>query len=311
MKIDYSLVCYFEKGEPMEMNAIKDGVAKLYDKLEGWAEASIKMLPNLIIALLIVIFFWILSKIIYNWALKMFKKTHINENIERLLASTAKILVICLGLVFALGVLDLQKTVFSLLAGVGVIGLALGFAFQDLASNFIAGIMLALRAPIKIGDVVKIKGTMGTVIDIRLRDTHVRNFDGQDIFIPNKDFTTNELTNYSSFGKRKIKIEVGVGYEDDQAKAVKVVLDALNSVPGILTDPAPDAYIESLGGSSVNLFGQVWYKYPGGNYFQVRHDAINLVKKALVDQGFNIPFPIRTLEAGDSLKEILKRDKDS
>jgi small-conductance mechanosensitive channel len=293
----------------MNLDAITDGVAKLYDKLEVWLESGIKMLPNLMIALLIIIFFWLLSRIVYKWTVSMFEKTHLNENIEHLLATMVRILVICLGIVFALGVLELQKTVFSLLAGVGVIGLALGFAFQDLASNFIAGVMLALRAPIKIGDVVKIKGTMGSVIDIRLRDTHIRNFDGQDIFIPNKDFTTNELTNYSSFGKRKIKIEVGVGYEDNQTEAVDVILEALNSVPGILKDPAPDAYIESLGDSCVNLFGQIWYQYPGGNYFQVRHDAINLVKKALIENGFNIPFPIRTLEAGESLKEVFSNDK--
>jgi len=293
----------------MNLDAITAGVGKLYDKLEVWVESGIKMLPNLLIALLIIIFFWILSKIVYNWTVKMFKKTHLNENIESLLATIVRVIVICLGIVFALGILDLQKTVFSLLAGVGVIGLALGFAFQDLASNFISGIMLALRAPIKIGDVVMIKDTMGTVIDIRLRDTHLRNFDGQDIFIPNKDFTSNELTNYSSFGKRKIKIEVGVGYEDNQAEATEVILEALKSVPGILKDPVPEAYIESLGDSCVNLFGHVWYKYPGGSYFQIRHDAINLVKKALVDKGFNIPFPIRTLEAGESLKEVFSSNK--
>lgn len=275
---------------------LTESISKLYDKLETWIELFIKMLPNLLIALVVIIAFWILSKFVYKWMKRLFEKTHFNESIENLLANIIRFIVIAIGIVIALGILSLQKTVFSLLAGVGVIGLALGFAFQDLASNFIAGIMLAVSAPIKIGDVIKIKGTQGTVVDIRLRDTHIRNFDGQDIFIPNKDFTTNELTNYSSYGMRKITISVGVGYEDDAHKATQIIQEALKSLDGILSDPEPISFVESLGDSAVNIFGHVWFKYPGGSYFQVRHDATVKIKKDLEEAGFNIPFPIRTLD---------------
>jgi small conductance mechanosensitive channel len=283
----------------MEMT-LTESITKLYDKLETWMEQFIKMLPNLLIALFVVIIFWIISKYVFKWMKQLFEKTHFNESIENLLANIIRFVVIAIGIVIALGILSLQKTVFSLLAGVGVIGLALGFAFQDLASNFIAGIMLAVRAPIKIGDVIEIKGTQGSVIDIRLRDTHIRNFDGQDIFIPNKDFTTNELKNYSSYGKRKIAISVGVGYEDDAHKATQIIQKTLKTIDGVLSDPEPASFVESLGDSSVNIFGHVWFNYPGGSYFQVRHDATVKIKKALEDEGFNIPFPIRTLDIPSS-----------
>ena len=285
---------------------IMDGLQSLYEKLQGWVEGFIQMLPNLLLALVIVIFFWFLSHWVHKTMLQIFEKTDFNKSLEGLIANCCRVAVFLAGVVFALAALQLQKTVFSLLAGVGVIGLALGFAFQDLAANFISGIMLAVRSPLHIDDVIKINDVMGTVIDVRLRDTLVRNFDGQDVFIPNKDFTANKFTNYSTFGRRKIRIDVGIGYENDASKGTKVVLEALKKVPNILQDPAPEAYVSSLGDSSVNIFGHVWFTYPGGSYFQVQHDAIVTVKKELEAAGFNIPFPIRTLDLNVGTKETLK-----
>lgn len=291
----------------MSIEVIQDGIEKLYEKLEGWIENIIQMLPNFILALLAIFFFWILSHWVRKLAKKALSQSQLNQNLVNLLSNITRILVICLGVVVALSILSLTKTVFSLLAGVGVIGLALGFAFQDLASNFISGVMLAIRSPLKIGDVVEIGSTLGTVIEVRLRDTLIRNFDGQEIFVPNKEFTSNSFTNYSSFGKRKIRIEVGIGYEDDPNQGVEIVKKALNQVNGILKDPAPTAFTKELGGSSVNLFGDIWFEFPGGNFFQIQNDAIIQVKKGLEEAGFNIPFPIRTIDLAQSTKEALSQ----
>ncbi len=295
----------------MDIKFVQNGLKQLADKLEGWGVGLMEMIPNLAIAIIVFIVFLALSRWIEKLVMKAFGQSSLNKSLEQLLANIAKVATICLGVVFALGILELQKTVFSLLAGVGVIGLALGFAFQDLAANFISGVMLSIRAPIKIGDVIKINDIQGSVIAIRLRDTLVRNFDGQDVFIPNKEFTTSSFINYSSYGQRKIKIEVGIGYEDDARKGVEVMQKALQSVDGILEDPVPDAYIGELAGSSVNLFGHVWYTYPGGSYFQIQSDAIAAVKEALEKEGFNIPFPIRTLETSPSLEKMFLQGRNA
>jgi len=288
----------------MNFNVISDGVEKLTKKLQGWGESAIAEIPNFILALVVLTVFWMASAWVYKLVSNSLNKSHLNENLKHLLASTVKISFFCLGIVVALGVLDLQKTVFSLLAGVGVLGLALGFAFRDLAANFVSGIMLAINSPFKNGDVVKIKGIQGTVQDIRLRDTLIRNFDGQDVFIPNKEFLSNEFLNYSSYGKRKIKIEVGIGYEDNQTEGVEKVLSAVKANSDILKDPAPKAFISSLGGSSVNIEAHAWIEYPGESYLMVRNDLTSQIKTSLEESGFNIPFPIRTLEAGESLKKL-------
>jgi small conductance mechanosensitive channel len=291
----------------MNNNVLNDGLTKLLEKLESWGEGLIKMIPNILIAIIVMFIFIALSRWVHNMMKSIFKRTQFNEGLENIMANICRILVICLGVVFALGILELQKTVFSLLAGVGVIGLALGFAFQDLAANFISGIMLAVRTPLKIGDVIEINDTMGTVIDIRLRDTIVRTFGGQDVFIPNKDFTSHKFTNYSSFGKRRVKIEVGIGYENDPEQAQKIIAEALGEVKNTLTDPAPEAFVGELGASSVNLFGHVWFTYPGSiSYYQIQNDAIIIVKKRLEEAGFNIPFPIRTLQIDKKTVQLLK-----
>ena len=289
----------------MNANILSQGLQQLMDKLKHWGEGTIIMIPNLILASVVVFVFWVLSRWVFNLMREIFKKTHFNESLEQLLANVCRVAVITIGIILALAVLELQKTVFSLLAGVGVLGLALGFAFQDLAANFIAGVMLAVRSPLKIADVIEINGVTGTVIEIRLRDTLIRNFAGQDIFIPNKDFTSNKFTNYSSFGMRRAQVEVGIGYEDNPTMAVEIVRKAFAKVDNLLADPAPEAFVTELGGSSVNICGYAWFTYPGGSLFQIQNDAIIQVKKDLEEAGFNIPFPIRTIDLAQDTKEAL------
>ena len=105
-----------------------------------------------------------------------------------------------------------------MLAGAGVLGLALAFAFQDIAANFMSGIFISFRKPINIGDIVKIKDYMGKVTEINLRDSVIRTFQGQLVIIPNKDIFQNAIENYSMWGKRRIDLAVGISYGDDLDK---------------------------------------------------------------------------------------------
>ena len=117
-----------------------------------------------------------------------------------------------------LSILQLDKAVTSILAGAGIIGLALAFAFQDIAANFISGIFISFRKPIKLGDVVKINDYMGKVEQINLRDTIILTFQGQMVIIPNKDVFQSPIENYSLLGRRRLDLVVGVSYGDDLEK---------------------------------------------------------------------------------------------
>lgn len=288
----------------MDINKTSEILTKKFDT---WYESFVSMLPNLAIAILIVVGFWILAKIVQKYSGKALDKSQVNINLKNLITSTLRILTIGLGFVFALGVLKLDKTVMSFLAGLGVAGIAIGFAFQDLAANFISGIMIAVRSPFKIGDVILIGSTQGTVLDIKLRDTVIKNFDGQLIIVPNKDFMSKEITNYAANGERKLKFTVGVGYNDDLIKAKETIKNALKDQPYILKDPEMLVFCDNFGASAMDIQVYFWVKYPGEDIVAAKDDAIIKVKKALDDGGFDIPFPIRTLDLPESLTQGLAK----
>lgn len=280
-----------------EARMMKDGIDLLIAKLETWGEQIILMLPNMLIAVVIISVFWALSRWIHGLLTRLFQRTHFNENLEQLLANIGRLMVLGLGFIICLSVLNLEKTVFSLLAGVGVIGLALGFAFQDLAANFMSGIMLALRSPIQIGDMIDIKGVRGRVREINLRDTVIRTATGQDVYMPNKEFSANFFMNFSKSGVRRIDLQVGVAYEDDSAAAVEVVERAVKGVAGILSEPVPEVYVHSLADSAVLINAEVFYKYPGGSSLnQLKNQCLIAIKEQLEAANIVIAYPVRTLQ---------------
>ncbi len=218
-------------------------------------------------------------------------------SLRDLFATIIKFSIIVCGLFIALGVLNLDKTVTSLLAGVGVIGLALGFAFQDIAANFVSGIMIAVKQPFRVGDIIEINDNHGYVKKIGLRTTKIRTFQGIEILIPNKDLFTNALKNYTDTKERRIDLACGVSYGDDLEKVAKVVEQALMDIPGRIQDRDPQVMFYEFGGSSINFNARIWIEFNKQfDYTKAKHDVIIAIKKALDANDIAIPFPIRTLD---------------
>lgn len=211
-----------------------------------------------------------------------------------------------IGVFTALSVLQLDDAVTSLLAGVGILGLALGFAFQDIAANFVSGILMAIRRPFQEGDIIDTGGITGTVQEVNLRSTIIRQFDGQVVFVPNKDVFGSPITNLYGANERRVSVECGVSYDDDLQHAKQVAIEAMMDVPGRDTGRKPVVLYTGFGGSSIDFVVQFWMKNTGdhGAYLQAHSDAIMALKAAFDQAGVEIPFPIRTLDAGDSLKEL-------
>jgi len=206
-----------------------------------------------------------------------------------------------LGVTFfvALSILNLDKAVTSILAGAGIIGLALAFAFQDIASNFMSGIFLSIRRPLHTGDIVQIKDYMGKITQINLRDTVLRTFQGQMVIIPNKEVLQNPIENYSLLGKRRMDLTVGVSYGDDLQKVKNVTLKALEGIEGLTKDDEITFFYKEFGDSSINFDVRLWVHTPEQpEYLQVRSEAVMRIKKAYDENNITIPFPIRTLDFG-------------
>jgi small conductance mechanosensitive channel len=284
------------------------------EKLQGWLEAGIKHLPNFIVAFLLAMFFGLLAKYVGRVVRKVLHKTLESEQIADLLSSIIKMLVLLTGLFIALEFLGLTGTVTSLLAGAGIIGLALGFAFQDMAENLIAGIAMGIRKPFQIGDVVEAGDVFGTVKTINLRNTLVETFFGQIEVIPNKILFRNVLTNYTVTGVRRIVVPVGISYADDPEKAAGVIEEAINACDFVIKKEQTAVFAEGFADSCINLVVWFWIDYPGDTGFmKTRHTAVVEIKKALEKADILIPFPIRTLDfgakGGEKLNTMLPEKK--
>ena len=269
------------------------------EKLQLWLEAGIQHLPNIVVAILIAITFSIIARLVGRGTQNVLRRTLDSQQIADLLSSIIKVCVLLAGIFIALDFLGLQGTVTSLLAGAGIIGLAIGFAFQDMTENLIAGIAMGIRKPFQIGDIIKADNIFGTVKTINLRNTLVETFFGQLEIIPNKILFRNVLTNFSTNGIRRIEIPVGISYADDPDVAAEVIVKALAECNFIIKTEETAVYAESFGDSSVNLLVWFWIDYPGETGFmQARHKALSTIKSALEQADILIPFPIRTLDFG-------------
>ncbi|MGB2078134.1 MAG: mechanosensitive ion channel family protein, partial [Pseudoalteromonas tetraodonis] len=166
-------------------------------KLEHWLVETIKLIPNLIVALFTLFTFIFIANLGGRLFRNLSNRVVDSKEATNLLASIVKVIIITVGFFVALDFVGLQGTVTSLLAGAGILGLAIGFAFQDMTENLISGITMSIRKPFKIGDIVESNSVMGQVIQINLRNTLVETFSGQHVMIPNKMVFRNILTNYS------------------------------------------------------------------------------------------------------------------
>lgn len=281
------------------MIEINEAYNLVTDKVETWIDTFIQMLPNLVVALIVLIVFYVIGKVIRNAIGGLLKKVTDNKTIVNLLETVVGVMIIGIGVFIALSILQLDGAVTSLLAGAGIIGLALGFAFQDIASNFISGVILSIRHPFGIGDIIDTNGFYGTVEKLNLRNTIIKTPQGQIVYIPNKSVFENPLENYTKTGERRIDLSCGVSYGDDLEKAKKVALEAVKSLENYNSDKGIEFYYEEFGGSSINFKIRFWVSFQNNpDYWSARSDAIMAITKHFDENDIMIPFPIRTLDFG-------------
>ncbi len=293
-------------------------IEKYYDiiveKLIGWSEQIVKLLPNFILAILVLIAFVFVGRIIKKLAQQLFDRTFKNRSLSSIISKVIYIIVISIGAFVALSLLNLDKAVTSLLAGAGIIGLALGFAFQDIATNFIAGFFMAIKRPFKIGQVIHCEGHSGTIRFIGIRTTEITSFQGQEVIIPNKMLFQNPLINDSENIYKRIDLNVGVSYGEDLERVRDIAIEAVKNTPNINKNKDIDLVYLAFGDSSINFRIMIWVEYKSQlEFLKSQSEAIIAIKKAFDKEDIMIPFPIRTLDfgikGGEKLNEVLPQEK--
>ncbi|MGY4385077.1 small conductance mechanosensitive channel [Pedobacter sp. UYP24] len=278
---------------------INNAYQLITDKLIIWAKELIKLLPNIALAAFVLVFGFFIAKYIRNLLRRLIRRFVHNETLDNLFSSLIYIFLLGIVIFISLSVLQLDKAVTSILAGAGILGLALAFAFQDIAANFMSGIFISIRKPLYVGDIVKIKDYMGKVEDINLRDTVIRTYQGQMVIIPNKDVFQNPIENYTLLGKRRVDLTIGVSYGEDLESVKEITLDAVKDIEGLAKDEEVTMFYTEFGNSSINYVIRLWINISEQvNFLEVQSQAIICIKKAYDKNGIMIPFPIRTLDFG-------------
>lgn len=278
---------------------VRDASSKLYGKLESWVNDLILLLPNMVLAIIVMVLFYFIAKLMRRLVKKIMG--HITDQValNNLFGTITYLVFIFLGLFVSLNILHLEQTVSSLLAGAGIIGLALGFAFQDISANFISGIMIAFRKPFHVGDMVETNGYLGVVEEINLRVTIIKTLQGLHVIIPNKDIVQTPMTNYTLTDDRRVDLEVGVSYGEDLERVEEITREAVKDIPGMAQEPGINFYYQEFGDSSINFLLVFWIaRSTQATYLSAKSEAVKRIKKAYDANNITIPFPIRTLDFG-------------
>jgi small conductance mechanosensitive channel len=258
-----------------------------------WFASFISFLPKLVSGIVIFIVSIIASGFIAKWVRKLAKKRISNQEMLQLIFLITRWSILILGTIFALSQVRFDVTGF--IAGLGVAGFTIGFALQDIAKNFISGILLLYRQPFSIGDYVTLGDFSGTVEEINVRDTVMKTFSGEIVIIPNKNVFENPIINYSHMDLRRQSLSIGLGYEEDVHQAIDVFLDTVNKVPGVESEPKPTVRAEKLGDSALMLSAIYWINQTKNDYFSVQSDVVTAIKEASDKHNINLPYPIQTV----------------
>lgn len=266
---------------------------EIQQAFQEWFTSLAQLLPNLITAIVIFFVTIIASDFLAKWVKRIAKKKIENNEMLHLIFLLTRWTVIILGTIFALSQVNFDVTGF--IAGLGVAGFTIGFALQDIAKNFISGILLLSRQPFSIGDYVKVNDYKGNVKEINVRDTVVETLDGEIVIIPNQKVFENPIINYTQSRLRRRTIVIGLGYEEDVARATKVFLDVIQNVPGVESQPEPTIRAKELGDSAITLEAIFWVDQQKNNLVAIHSDVVTAIKEASDKHKINLPYPVQTV----------------
>lgn len=279
--------------------SVQDSISKLWEKLDGWLDAIILKLPNIVMAILVMLIFYFaargLRKLFKNILLKRISQVSIQDIISK----TVFVTVLLIGFFVALGVLELDKVLTSILAGAGVIGLAVGLALQGTLSNTFGGLLLSFMPNIKINDFIQNGDASGFVEEISLRNIVIKTPQNNTVIIPNSNFVDGAFTNYSLTERGRIFVNCGVGYESNlqevEDMTVKVIAENFEQKG----NEEVEFFFTEFGDSSINFMVRFWTNMINAKQeHAARHKAVKLIKQTFDAKDINIPFPIRTLDFG-------------
>ncbi|MGE0225428.1 MAG: mechanosensitive ion channel family protein [Acetobacteraceae bacterium] len=273
-------------------------------RLDGLAQSGLSLLPGLLFGLLILGLFFVLARGVRAGVGRAVRLRSGPPGLALVLGRIGGGLTILLGVLVGAAVAFPSINAADLFGVLGIGGVAIGFAFRDILQNLLAGILLLLTQPFRLGDQIKAGDFEGTVEDIQIRATVIRTYDNRRAVIPNADLFSDKVLVNTSYERRRIAVRLGIGYGDDIARAKAAVLRAMDGIDGVLTEPKPAARVVALGDFAVQLDLFVWINPPRRDEaLEVTDRVLERAKAALVEAGIDLPFPTQQVLLHDQTEE--------
>ena len=263
-----------------------------------------QQLPYIVIAIVVFGLFFFGARLTRRVIRNLSERRRKHRNVGLVLGRLAEGGLILMGVLVALVIAIPSFQPAQLIQILGISGVAIGFAFRDILQNFLAGILILLTEPFRLGDQIIVGAFEGTVEEIETRATSLRTYDGRRVVIPNSSLFTESVTVNTAFDKRRLQYDVGIGYGDDIAGAQAAIIEALSSVHGVLTDPKPEALVVDLAGSTVNVRARWWINPPlRTDVVRSMDEALHAIKDRLTAAGIDLPFPTQQILFHDQTEE--------
>ncbi|MQC26813.1 MAG: hypothetical protein DWG76_05110 [Chloroflexi bacterium] len=277
--------------------------AELAQSLQSWwlKLQLAQKAPELLIALLIVIVGFYLARVVGAVVRRGLRHRKADEEISVLVSRLVHWGIIILVTLVAAQKVGLDISAF--LAGLGILGFTVGFALQDVSKNFLAGMLILLQQPFSLGDMIEVAGFKGTVLEINLRDTEMRTVDGLRVRIPNADVFTSPIVNYTNLSSRRITISFGVAYTSDLARIREAAVQAIERIPGVLTNPIIDFRFETFGDTAIQASVFYWCDMRQTTYSQALDAGIRAIQGALQSNNVEIPLAPHEIASPKSRKK--------
>ncbi|MEL6467125.1 MAG: mechanosensitive ion channel family protein [Pseudomonadota bacterium] len=275
--------------------------APMKDKLQGYVEGFWTILPNIVFALLFLVLVWAIVALA-SWIVRRVTR-NLRSNLRDVAVLLTRVALWTVGLLIAATIAFPTLSIANIFAAAGVGGLAIAFAARDTLENFFAGVNLLVRKTFDDGDYVECEGIEGQVEKITVRETWIRQTDGQLVVAPNKVFFQNPLTIRTNRDVRRTTVICGVAYGEDVDQSRKVIEDALAACDTVLSDNHPiQIFAQEFADSAINFEVTWWTRPKPVDIRRSRDQVVSAVKRALDDAGIEIPFPYRTLTFAEPLR---------
>ena len=264
-----------------------DALIKLADA-QALTTRILAYLPNIFTALVLLFIFWAANKAVQRILSAALTRMKIIRQAQMLILRATRVAIYIFAVLTVADQLKINIT--SLLAGVGVMGLALSFAAKDTVGNIISGVVIIIDVPFKEGDWISLGQMHATVTEIRLRTTVLTTFDNETVVVPNTQISQERIVNYTITPKSRIKVPIGIAYKEGMQRTRNILLETVKGDERILLDPSPNVIVTDLGASSINMQLRFWTEDPLLK-FSLMWEYTEKCKQAMDRAGIQIPFP--------------------